>query len=107
MILHDSMNDREAQARSSTRSFGREEWLEYVRQFIHSTTGVSDGKLRIPPRRKLGRGAREGNIERNRLRADGESTVIRHRMGRVGCQVHDDLMDLRSVGQNGGNIRSP
>ncbi len=108
VVFHDSMHHRKTQASAFSWGVGGEEWLKDALQGerIHAASAITDGEAQIIALFHFGLRGQIG-VDCNRLcRYVQESSLFSHGAGRIGAQIHNDLVQLRGIGGNGGQVRA-
>ena len=99
-LADDPVDGGESEAGASAGGLGREEWFEEPEAggAVHPDAGVGDGEHDVRARGHLEVLDGVGLIELDVGRLDGDRAAEGHGVAGVDDEVHDDLVDLASVG---------
>ena len=97
------MDERQAEARSRSNTFRREEGVEHAIEHlgIDAGTRVSHSETNIRTGRQLAMEHRTALANVDPVETHLQNAAGRHRLHGVRAQVHHDLMELRRIGDHG------
>src|SRR5687768_5861013 len=98
-LIHDSVTRGEAQPRTSSERFCREERLEDLRHDVaaHPHTRVADGQKHVLARGKLKSVDLAVVLEADITGGDRQRPAVRHRVPRIYREIDQHLLELAKV----------
>ena len=109
MLLHDSEDRRQAEPRTRSLALRREEWLEDMGHDLprNAAARVAEDERRVVSGPHVGRRRGRPGFECLVACLDDHRAAARHGILGVDGEVHQDLLDLRTVGADGPQVGGP
>src|SRR5262249_21634080 len=106
-LLHDPIHGGKAQSSALSLLFGGEEWFKGVLKctLVHPNPGVSDGEQQVLPWMRLRIGRSYRPVQFHIHRSDPESAPVGHGIASVYDEIHDELVDLSTIGHYLSQLR--